>query len=159
MKQLEAPGVCRIIGIGNRYRSDDGVGPRAIDLLRNKRLSLVELYEAGDDLTGLIQTWSKNDSVICIDAVQSDSDVGRIHRLNLLSDKLDNISLRFSTHSFDPVQVARLATQLNLEPSKFYLYGIEADNFSWGEELTPEVQKSMKKVVDEIVLYCNLEIS
>ena len=146
----EADCLGRIVGIGNRFRNDDGVGPGVIDLLKQYNLPSVKLHEVNDDLTDLIQTWSKDETVILIDAVQSGSPVGRIHHLDLLHANQENLAMKFSTHSFNPFQIARLAMELNLLPHSLYLFGIEAADFSYGEKLGPEVQESMKIVVDHI---------
>ena len=74
--------VAAVIGVGNRFRHDDGVGPAVIDRLRGMGLENVTLAESDGEAAALIMLWDRQRLAILIDAMQADpSHPGRIHRL------------------------------------------------------------------------------
>ena len=66
-----------IIGVGNPYRSDDGVGVAAIERLRQAGLIGVDLVEESGEPVALVQRWSGRSKVFLIDAVDSGGEPGR----------------------------------------------------------------------------------
>ena len=60
-----------LIGIGNAYRSDDGVGLVVIRALQAKGLPETFCIESNGDGAALIDAWANASKVILIDAVNS----------------------------------------------------------------------------------------
>ena len=69
-----------VIGIGNAYRSDDGVGPAVARALQTKNLPGVQCKEDPGDTLSLIEQWDTAYTVMLIDAVSSGAEPGMIYR-------------------------------------------------------------------------------
>ncbi|MFI5252588.1 MAG: hydrogenase maturation protease [Bacteroidota bacterium] len=139
-----------IIGIGNKYRSDDSIGLLVARKLHDLHLPGVLIIEENGDGTILLQLWKKYSSVILIDAVRSGADAGKIHRMDLRDQMLPKEYFRFSTHHFslaDAVQLSRIMSDL---PEHIIFYGIEGNNFNAGTGLSPEVSEALQKLVTAI---------
>jgi len=63
-----------IVGIGNQYRGDDGVGLAVIDDLHNKLP--IKLVKSRGDISDLIDIFSHHDTVYLIDACLLDAPIG-----------------------------------------------------------------------------------
>jgi hydrogenase maturation protease len=71
-----------VIGLGNPYRCDDGLGPAVAGLLRARRLPGVAVREAPADSAALLGMWSGARLAIVVDAVHGPAArAGRVHRL------------------------------------------------------------------------------
>lgn len=55
-----------------------------------------------------------------------------------------------STHAFSVAEAIELARVLGQLPSSLIVYAIEGKNFSSGIEPSPEVENSMRKVVEQV---------
>src|SRR2546425_140515 len=70
-----------VIGVGNEYRSDDGVGLAVLRVLKAAGLPQTCFIESNGDAMGLLEAWAAATNVILIDAVASGAAPGTIHRL------------------------------------------------------------------------------
>jgi hydrogenase maturation protease len=140
-----------VIGTGNPFRSDDGVGPMVAQLLRKRVPQSVVILERDGEATGLMSAWENCASVILIDAVFGGQNPGRVYRFDLKEQTLPPGLFRFSTHAFGLPEAVELARSLDRLPATALLYGIEGSNFRPGEGLTPEVRQSADRVVEFII--------
>jgi hydrogenase maturation protease len=139
-----------VIGIGNEYRSDDGVGLAAIRKLKARGLPDILLMESNGDGTVLMEAWAAATKVILIDAVYADGKPGTIHRLDALTEAIPT-GLSFpSTHTFGVAEALELARALDQLPSSLMVYGIEGKNFLLGVGLSPEVENAVQEVVEQV---------
>ncbi|HYD29867.1 MAG TPA: hydrogenase maturation protease [Azospirillaceae bacterium] len=136
-----------IVGIGNRYRSDDGIGPWVADRLRAAGLNAIEHSGEG---AGLIDAWSGHDAVILVDAVQSGSPPGTIHRFDAATTELPKSFFRYSSHLFGVAEAIETARALGRLPTSLVVYGIEGALFAFGDALTPQVQEAGVDVANAI---------
>ena len=137
-----------IIGVGNAYRSDDAVGLLAVRTLNALHLPHTLCIESDGDGATLIDTWSNAGRVILIDAISSGAQPGTIYRINALKKPLPASTSFSSTHAFgvaEAIQPARILDQL---PASLTIYGIGGKHFVAGTELSPEVEKAMREVVE-----------
>ena len=71
----------KIIGFGNRYRSDDGIGIRVVeeleklDYLKNRN---IEIIDGGTSETDLIFLIKDSGKVIIIDAIDAGQNIGDV---------------------------------------------------------------------------------
>jgi len=137
-----------ILGIGNRYRSDDAVGPLVADRLAALGLSVQEHSGEG---AGLIEAWSGGKSVIVVDATQSGAAPGTIHRLDAAAEPLPAAFFRYSTHRFGLAEAVETARALGRLPERLVVYGVEGRHFGFGEALSPEVAGAVDEVVQRIL--------
>jgi hydrogenase maturation protease len=142
-----------VLGIGNPFLQDDGVGLHVIDTLRQKMNDpLVTLETASTGGMNLLDMICGYEKVILIDAVkQNDTVPGEVKRF-LLSD--------FQTiHSCNPHDVSfsealHLAKQLGEKhiPSNIILIGITVNNtYEFGEHLSREVASAVPTAVSMVL--------
>jgi len=136
----------RIIGIGNPLRGDDGAGHLLIDLLKkhlpgNSPGVILEKY--GDNLLDMVSTFEKDQTIVLVDAAVSGKSPGKIDSYKLADNNLKTENIRFSTHSYNPLQIFNLARNLDCLPDNFYLYLVEGASFKHENALSAEVEKSV----------------
>mgnify|MGYP003736293695 CR=1 FL=1 len=137
-----------VIGVGNRFRSDDGAGPAVADRLREHGLDVVEL--SGDG-TELMQAWEDADHVIVIDAARSGAPAGTIHKFDANCTEVPSGLFNYSSHQFSVAEAIEMARVLKSLPPKMGVYGIEGKDFSYGQELSPEVEGALDTLTQMIL--------
>jgi len=141
-----------VIGVGNEYRSDDGVGLVVARELCAKKLPGVQIAESSGDGAALLEAWETAGTVILIDAAYSGADPGTMCRFDVNSEPVP-ISLSFhSTHAFGVAEALELARALQQLPPSLIVYTIVGKHFSAGTGLSPEVSEAAKKVVAQVML-------
>ena len=141
-----------IIGIGNDYRGDDGVGVFVAGRLREMGLPDIETREARGEGTELMTIWQGVETVIVVDAVYSKSEPGRVFRFEIGKDELQSAIFRgHSSHAFGLAEAINLASNLGSLPNKLIIYGIEGKSFETGEGLSVEIKKAAELVISKIV--------
>ncbi len=136
-----------MIGIGNEYRGDDGVGlavARAVEAKLGRHAAVIEQSGEG---AALMQTWKDAEAVILIDAVRSAAKPGMVHRLDAGELPLPSRFFNYSTHAFSVAEAVEMARALNQLPPRLVVYGIEGRSFEAGVGLSPEVEQAVARVV------------
>ena len=145
-----------VIGLGHRYRSDDGVGPRVVDELRSLYPVLAEYRESQGDAAELLDLFEGREAVILIDAVcKAEDEAGKIYRLDGLNDSLpvqDGIS---SSHVLSLSEALQLGRILDRLPGTLVIYGINGANFDPGDQLSGPVAGCTREVIEAVVARLN----
>ena len=129
-----------VIGIGNEYRGDDGVGRVLARRLVSAELPNVEIVESSGESLSLMELWSDASRVILIDAIQSGSTPGTIQRFDAGAKPLPTEFVQqCSTHALSLAEAVELARSLGQLPPEVVIYGIEGLSFKHGNNLTPTV--------------------
>jgi hydrogenase maturation protease len=139
-----------LIGIGNEYRSDDGVGLAVIRALKAQELPDTLLLECSGDGAELMEMWSTARKVILIDVVSSGTKAGTIYRFDALTQQIPARFSFQSTHVFGIAEAIQLARVLDQLPPSLIVYGIEGENFAAGVGLSSEVENAVQKVVEQV---------
>lgn len=139
-----------VIGVGNRERGDDGVGPLVVDLLGARVPEGVELRSGVADGAALLEAWQGFDRVIAVDAVRSGSPPGTLHRIDAIRDRLTAPHLRSSTHGFGLGEAVELARALGRLPGELTLYGVEAAHFELGRPMSEPVARTARHLATRI---------
>ncbi len=143
-----------VIGIGNAYRSDDGIGPAVARALQTKNLPAVQCMEDPGDTLSLIEQWDTADTVILIDAVSSGAEPGMIYRFDALAQSIPtNVPFR-STHFLGLAEALSIADVLHRLPSRLIVYGIEGKNFGAGVSFSPQVEDAIHEVLERVEHEC-----
>lgn len=144
-----------LIGIGNPLLRDDGAGvhtARAIkELLKESnwlKVDVVESSVAGLELIDLLEGYGK---AIIIDSMKTERfPSGQVHKLNVeeLSDSDDPLNI----HLMGIRGILELGKKIGIDlPDSISIYAIEvSDTTTFGEELTPEVQKGLPDLVSRV---------
>lgn len=138
------------IGIGNRYRRDDGAAPVLGDRLRAQNVPGLDVLEASDDVIRLIDAWRGYDLVIIADAVCAGEAPGTLYRRNPLKTPLPRHWFAISSHQLGVVEAIELGRAMKRLPRRLLFIGIEAADLSEGEGLSPDVERSLE-VAAEVV--------
>ncbi|OHB45449.1 MAG: hydrogenase maturation protease [Planctomycetes bacterium RIFOXYD2_FULL_41_16] len=136
-----------IIGIGNPYRGDDGVGHRIAQDIKEKSPDHVNVIEQSGDGISLMESWKDADTVILIDAVHSGKNFGTIYRFEAHEQAIPSRFFHYSTHAFGVAEAIELARTLKQLPQNLIVYGIEGKCFEAGIGLSLEVEKAVEEVM------------
>ncbi len=136
-----------IIGVGNRWRQDDGVGPWVADRLRERGLPAIEHSGEG---AGLIEAWNRARHVIVVDATASGTAPGTLCRLDATRAELPRNFFRYSSHLFGLAEAIATARTLNRLPERLIVHGIEGGAYGFGDTFSPEVAEAAAIVVTRI---------
>lgn len=140
-----------VIGIGNEYRRDDGVG---IVLARRLRVRLppeISIIEASGEGASLLDAWQGATSVVLLDAVQSGSLPGTIRRFEASTEAIPSAFFHYSTHAFSVAEAIELSRVLHQLPPHLTVYGIEGSNFAVGVGLSAAVEGAVATVIAQVV--------
>jgi hydrogenase maturation protease len=136
-----------IIGVGNEYRSDDGLGVHIARELRRHLPESIRVIEASGEGTALMGSWRGAAHVLIIDAVSSNEPTGAIHRLDALHEQIPKRMFASSSHQFGVAEAVAMARELNELPEALTLYGIEAESFEPGVGLSESVVRSVPDLI------------
>lgn len=139
-----------IIGIGNEYCSDDGVGLVVVRELQAKKLPHTLVTECSGDGTELMEMWKIAATAILIDAVSSGTKPGTIYQFDALTQPMPASFSFPSTHAFGVAEALGLARALDQLPPCLMIYAIEGKNFAAGKGLSLEVEKVAREVVERV---------
>ncbi len=139
-----------IIGIGNAFRGDDGIGLLVAQRLRELALPGASVLELSGEGTALVEAWQGARRAIVVDAVSSGREPGAIHRLEVGRHPLPAHFSGRSSHTFGLAEAVELARQLDRLPASLIIYGIEGKSFAPGPGLSPEVEAAAETVIEQL---------
>jgi len=141
-----------VLGLGNPILSDDSVGFRVIQGLKDKfnrpNLTLMESSTSGLGLLDLIAGY---DRVIIIDAIKTEGgQAGKIYRLN--TENLSGTCHLTSSHDINLATALELGKKLGIAlPQEITIFAVEVvDVTTFSEKCTPEVEKAIPLAVTMI---------
>lgn len=135
-----------VIGLGNRYRRDDGVGVVAADALNAMALNGVRVVTDVADPMSLLEAWSGAELAVLLDAaVGIHPAAGRVRR-RLLDDLAASAGL--SSHALDLVSTYQLGRALERVPDALVVLTVEVADTGHGSALTPPVAAAVSKLVE-----------
>lgn len=156
MIDSKLPGDIVVIGVGNPFRRDDGVGPAVADRLRAQRLPGVRLAVTDGDPATLIDLWDGARLAVVVDAVLAEPTTpGRVHRFSVVESPPRRPRAP-SPHAVDSpatdlgdaVELARVLDRL---PRRLVLFVVEAGDVDFGAGLTSAVAAAAGRVAATIV--------
>ena len=139
-----------VIGVGNRDRGDDAVGPIVCDRIALLGLPDVDTLVFEGSVLDLPIHWSVNDRVVIVDAAEPAGEPGRISTVDGLAMRLVTPGT-VSTHTIDVSAAIELARALDRLPSALSIIGIEGAEFEFAAPLTPDVERAAQAVVSGLV--------
>lgn len=140
-----------VIGLGNRYRKDDGVGITVAENIKAMNDINVAIATNIPDSTDLIESWSGASIVFIVDAVLSGAEPGEIFRIDAFKEEIpEEIFVDCSTHALNLRNTFELAEVLEKLPESLIIYGIEGENFEAGVGLSPGVREAAWQVSEMI---------
>ena len=140
-----------VVGLGNRFAGDDGVGPAMVPLLREKGLypSLVIELPHMD----VIEILDEADTIVFVDAVVSGLPPGTVHLIPLPDPEIESRNgAAFSLHGWGLNEALDLRRSLGLPCPRMFLLGIEIESAEPGTELSDVVRNAVKVVAESFPL-------
>ncbi len=135
-----------VVGLGNKYRKDDGVGVVAAAALGELALPQVRVItDVAEPLT-LLEAWSGAELAVVIDAaITTPSIPGRVRRCTL--DDLATAPDGLSSHSIDIGRTRALGQALGRVPDALVVFSVDVADIGHGVGLTPQVARAVPEVV------------
>ncbi len=148
-----------VIGVGNRWRGDDGAGLEAAAVLASDPGMTVHEHEG--DGTGLLELWAGADAVVLIDAIHGGAAPGDLHRLDVSDAPLRHAAAHPSSHAIGVAEAIELSRALGSLPRRVVVCGVEGAAFATGRGLSPVVANRIpmlaSMVRDEVRLVAMLK--
>lgn len=136
-----------LIGAGNRWRRDDGVGGWLVERLAEKLGDAVDAIHLSGEGAGLIDAWQDRDLVWLFDAAAPAGQPGRVTRIAAHAAPVPAALCHHSTHRFGVGEAIEMARVLGQLPTRLELVAIEGEDFGEGEGLSATVSA----VADQLV--------
>ena len=140
-----------VIGIGNRFRSDDSIGLQVLDAVTPRLPSCVDALESNGDAIALVSSFEHASLAVLIDAVRSGGKPGTIYRFDGSTRLPTKFFRAASSHVLGLSEALELARALDRLPHKIAVVGIEAGDVAHGEELSPEAAAALPRAADLVV--------
>lgn len=140
-----------VIGVGNRDRGDDGVGPLVADAVRARCDGRVLVHVAEGDLSDLPMRWEPDQDVVVIDATVSGRSPGEVSVVDALIDGLQIEGGLLSSHGIGLAEAVELGRILGRLPRSLVIFGVEAKRFEHFEPVADEVAGAVPGLVERIV--------
>ncbi|MEI5525579.1 hydrogenase maturation protease [Streptomyces brasiliscabiei] len=144
-----------VIGVGNEFRRDDGVGAAVVAGLREQADGLplppcTVLAVCDGDPARLIGLWEDAGLAVVVDAAHAHpGHPGRVHRLELDAGQSAR-SGSTSSHGLGLGEAVELARALGRLPGRLVVYAVEGADGSFGTGLSPAVTASLEPLVDTV---------
>jgi hydrogenase maturation protease len=143
-----------VIGLGNTLLQDDGVGIYAAREIKKRvgNLDNVDIVEASIGGIGLIDLMQGYDTVYIVDALKTkDSVPGKTLRCGI--QELGDPTHAGGPHFLDLRTAVELGKQCGYKmPRRIQIFAVEiVNNTDFSESLTPEVERAVPSLVEEII--------
>jgi hydrogenase maturation protease len=144
-----------VIGLGNTLLQDDGVGIYAAREIKKRvgNLDNVDIIEASIGGIGLIDLMQGYDTVYIVDALKTkDSVPGKTLRCGI--QELGDPTHAGGPHFLDLRTAVELGKQCGYKmPRRIQIFAVEiVNNTDFSESLTPEVERAIPSLVEEIIM-------
>lgn len=138
-----------VIGIGNSYRRDDGVGITVADVIAGRGIAGVRTMTAIGEPAAILDAWTGVPLVVVVDAALGEGTTpGRIRRWTP-GDAVEATVL--SSHALGLPQTHALGEALGQIPHRLVVFTVEIADAGHGVGLTPPVAAAVPEVVDAVL--------
>jgi hydrogenase maturation protease len=138
-----------VIGIGNDFRRDDGVGLAVAEQIAERNLPHVRVVSGISEPAALLEAWSGTAHAIVVDAATSANPApGRIRRWT--GRELETTPV-VSSHALGLAQTCALGNALARMPGELVVFTVDVTDTNHGVGLTPAVAAAVPRLADLIV--------
>ncbi|MBN3508694.1 hydrogenase maturation protease [Mycolicibacterium septicum] len=138
-----------VLGIGNDFRCDDGVGVAVARRIAELRIVGIRVMIDVGDPGSVLDAWTDVPLVIAVDAARCDAaQPGRIRRW---SPGCHAASAVVSSHGFGLAQTLSLGEALGRLPRRLVIFTVDVEDVSRQATLTPAVASIVPQVVEAIL--------
>jgi hydrogenase maturation protease len=145
-----------LIGVGNSFRRDDGIGPALAAAIGELDLPGVSVIVSDGEPSRLLDDWSGARLAVVVDAVRRDGGVaGQIHRHcvtdGLLVADSSAPAGSASTHGLGIDEAIQLAQVMGRMPERLVVFAVEAADIGYGEHLSQPVSVSLPALTQAVL--------
>jgi hydrogenase maturation protease len=138
-----------VIGIGNRWRTDDGIGPAVAEAVAGRRLPGVDVIVLDGEPGRLLDAWDGADVAVVVDAMRVGYAPGHVEIL----DAGLPFGAQGSSHGLGLAEALALGRRLDRLPGRIAVLAVEGADFSYGDQLSPAVGVAVEPATE---LVCDL---
>lgn len=133
-----------VVGIGNRWRGDDGIGCKIARLLQEQGWKAIDAEMVPENFLGVIARENPA-RVLLVDAGDFGGVAGEFRIF--AADELGRLNFRgFSTHTLPLNMLAKLISSLC--GARVWLLAVQPESVAAGEELSPVVEAALPQIID-----------
>jgi hydrogenase maturation protease len=138
-----------VVGIGNDFRRDDGVGLTVVQRVAKSNLPGVRVVCGISEPAALLEAWSGAARAVVVDAVEGANSVpGRIRRWT--GPDLESTPV-VSSHALGLAQTWALGQALARMPGELVIFTVDVVDTNHGIGLTPAVAAAVPNLVEVII--------
>jgi hydrogenase maturation protease len=140
-----------VVGVGNEFRSDDGAGLEVASRLGGRVPAGVTVITCRQEPTRLLDAFEDAAAALVVDACSSGAEPGTLHRFDAVTAPLPDRVFRSSTHAFGVGETIELARALGKLPATVIVYGVEGEEFTAGDRLSPRVESAVERAAASLL--------
>jgi hydrogenase maturation protease len=142
-----------VIGIGNPFRGDDGVGPAVVVLLAGRVGPGVRLVSSDGEPTRLLEQWRGAATAVVVDAAVGGGPPGSVRTFVLRSGDPGRVAPggRTSCHGLGLAEALALAAALGTAPGHVVVHAVHIGSTAPGTGLSPAVREAAGEVADRVL--------
>ncbi len=137
-----------VIGVGNTYRRDDGVGPAVAAAVEALRLPGVRVVRCAAETTAILDAWDGAAIAVVVDATVVDAAAGgppgRVRHCGI-DDFVEHPAV--SSHELGIKQAHELAVVLGRAPDSVVVVTVDVTDTGHGVGLSPAVAAALPEAV------------
>jgi hydrogenase maturation protease len=138
-----------VIGIGNEYRRDDGVGLTVAEEIAKRELPGLRVLTSIGEPGAILDAWTGASVAVVVDAAVGErSKPGQIRRW---APGDDAESAVVSSHALGLPQTYALGQALGQIPDKLVVFIVDVVNTGHGVGLTPAVAAAIPDVIEAVI--------
>lgn len=139
-----------VIGVGNPFRRDDGIGPAVAAEIARQQWPGVRVVVSDGEPSGLIEAWSGAGLAIIVDALHGGlpgraPGPGRVHRVPAA--ELETGGPAGSSHGLGLPDAFRLGRALGRQPGRAVILAVEVTDVRPGPGLSAAVKAAVPQVL------------
>jgi hydrogenase maturation protease len=146
-----------LIGVGNRDRGDDGIGVLVVEACARVLGSAVVTLAAEGDLSDLALRWTRDETVVVVDAMVSGRAPGSIVRIDAIDRRLPVEKGLLSSHGIGLGEAVELARLIDRLPRCLTVFCVEATSCGQFDRVTPAVEGAVDEVVMHIIQFLDAQ--
>ena len=136
-----------MIGVGNPYRRDDGIGPAVAAAISDRNLTGTRVLSCAGEMTQILDAWAGARIAVVVDAAVNGTP-GRVRRCAL--DEFVEAT-PFSSHELSLAKTYELARALDRAPDSVTVVTVDVADTGHGEGLTAVVAAALPEAVDVVL--------
>jgi hydrogenase maturation protease len=153
-----------VIGVGNEFRRDDGIGPAVAGEIGGRDLPGIRVVWSDGDPAALLEAWDGVDLAIVVDAVRlADPAPGRVHKTtagpwlrgaatsSAATGSAGAAGGAASSHGLGVPDALLLGQALGRLPGRLVVFAVEAASVDLGVGLSPQVAAAAPAVVSAVL--------